>query len=98
MGTGKFSFCYNFVHFGNVLTEKEPYVHYFTVRHWLQLRDTQVMVKGKGYMQTYWCEICRIDSSISDSSTIPFTMTDGSSEDGRVADQRNSNDASTFEV
>ena len=97
MGTGKFSFCYNFVLWSRT-HGKEPCVHYFTVRHWLQLRDTQLMVKGKGYMQTYWCEICSIDSSIADSSTIPFTMTDGSSEDGRVVDQRNSNDACTFEV
>lgn len=24
--------------------------------HWLSIREDQVMVKGKGMMQTYWCD------------------------------------------
>lgn len=41
------------------------------------------MVKGKGYMQTYWCEIRGNGSSIADTSTILSTMEDDL-EEGRV--------------
>jgi hypothetical protein len=33
-------------------------------RHWLTMRSDQVMAKGKGLMQTYWCDplLVRTDS------------------------------------
>ena len=55
----------------------------YVLRHWLRSRETQLMVKGKGYMQTYWCEIRGNESSIADTSTILSTMEDDL-EEGRV--------------
>jgi hypothetical protein len=28
----------------------------FCYRHWLTLREEKIMAKGKGWMQTYWCD------------------------------------------
>lgn len=36
--------------------------------HWLDARKEQIVAKGKGVMQTYWCEPNAVPSFIDDSS------------------------------
>jgi hypothetical protein len=33
-------------------------------RHWLTARSEQVMAKGKGLMQTYWCDPSSISTDV----------------------------------
>jgi hypothetical protein len=35
----------------------------FFYRHWLTLREEKIMAKGKGWMQTYWCDPCIVTTA-----------------------------------
>ena len=61
-------------------------------RQWLTLRDNTIMVKGKGEMQTYWCNPTKTKQSTSDGeSTNRSRNMDIDSDDGMV-------DPFTFDV
>jgi hypothetical protein len=58
----------------NVCYLIKRYSTYF-FRHWLFAREDKIIVKGKGMMQTYWCEPT-IDSFIEDTSERPSMQAD----------------------
>jgi hypothetical protein len=65
-------------YFSAALTKFFVFPYSMQFRHWLTLRDSQIMVKGKGYMQTYWCDPSKNNSNAGGASSHPSHLDDGS--------------------
>lgn len=55
-------------------------------RYWLTLRENKIMVKGKGEMQTYWCDPTKSRQSTTDGESTNPSHTIDDSDHGTVDD------------